>query len=281
MPEDVTHLLEGEGQQQEQGQEGQEAQAQPEEELIPFKYRGEERQIVASALDGLAGQLGTTRDNALMWLQMGKDYGQHMGEFKQRERALAQREAELNAYYQQLEAQRAQPQPTQAHQQPDPEDPIALIRAIHEGQKAFERNWQLREEQFSQMLQQERQEREASAFREAYDGWASSKKSRGFKDIPTQEELLQEAYDMGMGYARHLTPAQVFEKAFRSLRFEDAAQMGQQQYQEKLRNPRAQVVVPGGGGPAPQPKPAQEGTLESLGDMKWGEMIQNLPETRR
>lgn len=283
MPEDVTHLLPGEsGEQQPQPEQPAEQMAEPAEEYVPFKYRGEDRQIAASTLDKLADEVGVNRDVALLWLQGGKDFGQHMAEVKQRERELARREAELVSYEERMQTQlRQQPQPQPQQAVPAEDDPIALIRAIYSAQQMMAKEIQQEREQFKTVLQQERMEQEQRVFKEAYSQWADSKKSSGFKNVPTQEELIQEAYDMGMGYARHLTPNQVYEKAFRSLRFEDAGAAAQQQTLEKLRNPKAQVVVPSGGGAAQQKQPAaQPGTLESLGEMKWGEMIQNLPERR-
>ena len=290
--EDITPTVFPEGEQQPQ-QEGQQPEvAQPEApEYVPFKVRGQERQISASNLDALASELGANRETALMWLQSGKDYGQHVSEYRQRERELAQREAEVNAYLQRIERERqaqtpartTSSQPTGVPQTDDPmeylrwqsQQLLAIQQRVDEQQKSFNEE----REYFKQaMAQHERQRIEG----EIVETWGAFEKELKAKNLPVipYEDIEREAMLTGLAYNTKLPLKEVFQRAYRNLAWDDVQSSVEKTTMQKLRDPRATVTVPGGSS-APSPQKPQGSDIErALGSMKMGEVIDFIPERR-
>lgn len=289
--EDITPTVFPEGEQPQQTEQ-QEAQPQPEApEYIPFKVRGQERQISASNLDALANELGANRDTALMWLQSGKDYGQHVSEYRQRERELAQREAQVNAYLQQIEQERQartvprQPTGPQPAGVPTTDDPMEILRwqaqqllaiqqRVEDQQKAFNEE----REYFKQAMARHEEQRIEG---EIVDTWQAFEKDLKAKNLPVipYEEIEREALMSGLAHNTRLPLKEVFQRAYRNLAWDDVQSNVEKTTMQKLRDPRATVTVPGGSA-APTPKPKGSEIEQALGSMKMGEVIEFIPERR-
>ena len=286
-PDDVTHLLPGEGN-EEVPQEP--APVEMPVETVTFKVRGEERQIPADRLDSLAESIGVSRDAALMWLQTGKDAGSHYNELRQRERELATREAEYQHRASQPPPQPQAPQygqPYQTQQQNGfPDDPIDLLRwqaqQIQQLTERMNQGFKATEEQqkmFNQAFQEQRQKDQTEQITSSFKHLVDSKKQAGLP-APDYETIEREMIESGLAQNKNLTWEQAFERAYKNVYFDDYGRMAERRAMEKLRDPRAQVTVPGPNASAPAAPPKQ--TAENiLGNMTWGEGIQGIPETRR
>jgi hypothetical protein len=294
MPDDVTHLLPGEGPVEEAPQ--PEVVAQPEPvETVTWKVRGEERQIPVDRLDSLAESMGTSRETALMYLQTGKDAGSHYQELKLRERELAQREAELDQranQYQPTPQRQPYGQPTHQQYQPQqqsnglPDDPLDLLRwqaqQIQALQERMEHGFRATEEQqkmFAETVQQERNRIESTQIESAFKHLVDTKKQAGMP-VPDYETIEREMLESGMAQNRSLPWDKAFERAYRNVYFDDASRMAERKATDRLRDPKATITVAGGSGGAA--KPAAPPTAEqSLGSMTWGQAIEGIPESRR
>lgn len=293
IPEDVTHFLPGEG-----GEEVQQQEPAPVEtpvETVTFKVRGEERQIPASILDSLAESLGTSRDAAQMWLQTGKDAGSHYNELRQRERELAQREYELQQRASQPPPQPQYPQygqPThqqfQQHPQQNglPEDPIDLLRWQAQRLQALEERintgFRATEEQqkhFAIAYQEEQNRVQGEQIQSAFKHLVESKKSAGLP-VPDYETIEREMLESGLAQNRNLTWDQAFDRAYKNVYFDDYGRMAERRAMEKLRDPKAQVTVPGPNSSAP-PAPPKQTAETLLGGMTMGQGLDFIPESRR
>lgn len=272
-----------------------EAPAPEPPETVPFQYHGEERSITASHLDSLAAELGTSRDAALMWLQQGKDYGRLVQENRQRERDLADREAQVNAYLQQIEAHRTQAnqnqytQPAQPTGLPQGDDPIAMIRWQNEQMLRM----QERQDSFYRELAEERQrQREAEqqrwysqqeqAAEEAYKQVATEWKTQYPKlPLPSFEDLAQEVVASGMAANPRMSYADGLRRAARNLLWDQAQQISARQAVEQMRSPKATVTLPGSGS-APRQAPAKpKSEVEQVIDnMTMAEVGNLIPDKR-
>ena len=258
-------------------------------ETIPFKVRGEERQVSAASLDALASELGTSRDAALMWLQSGKDYGQHIQELRQRERELTQIEAELSARYQEMEKQRSarmQGAPTQPMQQnglPGGDDPMEYLRFLAQRvgkldeieQKIVERE-QFWQQNFEKRQQAEEAEKIESAYTRLKD-WVSREYPK--ISVPAWQELESELVQSGLAQNRRVSWDEAMQRAFKNLAWDRMQQVSQQSALERVRHPQAQIVVPGNQASS-QPAPKTGSSLDQLGDMKFGEITDFIPRAR-
>jgi hypothetical protein len=290
--EDVTHLLPGEGPVEEAPQ--PEIAPEPEPvETVTWKVRGEERQIPADRLDALAESMGTTRETALMYLQTGKDAGNHYVELKQRERELAMREAELNqraTQYQQPQQPQRYGQPThQQVQQPQggmPDDPIDLLRwqaqQIQALQERMDQGFRATEEQrrmFEQTMEQERNRIESTQIESAFNHLIESKKQAGLP-IPDRETIEREMIESGLVYNKALPWEKAFERAYKNVYFDDYGRQAERKAMDRLRDPKATITVTGGSGGAAKPA-APPSAEQTLGSMTWGQAIEGIPEARR
>lgn len=292
IPEDVTHLLPGEGN-EEVPQET--APVETPVETVTFKVRGEERQIPVDRLDSLGESLGVSRDAALMWLQTGKDAGSHYNELRQRERELAQREYELEHRASQPPPQPQYPQygqPThqQFQQQPQqnglPEDPLDLLRFMAARQQQLEERinngFRATEEQqkvFAQAYKEEQNRVQGEQIQSAFKHLVESKKSAGLP-VPDYEVIEREMLESGLAHNRNLSWDQAFDRAYKNVYFDDYGRMAERRAMEKLRDPKAQVTVPGPNSSAP-PAPPKATAESMLGGMSWGDGLQFIPESKR
>jgi hypothetical protein len=219
----------------------------------------------------------------MMWLQTGKDAGQVYGEIRQRERTLAEREAQVNAYYQKIEEERqrqAYAPPPQAPASSGEVDPIAILQAIRQEQHSLRQQILEDRQQYKAAIEQQEQAKNQQAFQAAFSR-VMDEKSKAKMPTYSIEDLEQEAVRMGLGYS-NLTPEDIWERAYRSLAWDQVGQARERSTVEKLRDPKAKITVPGtpssSGPSAPvDSRAALENQLEGL---KWGEVQGMIPERR-
>ena len=225
-----------------------------------------------------------------MWLQSGKDYGQHVNELRQRERELAQIEADLSRRYQEMEQSRStrlQGAPAQTPQTqnglPAGDDPMEYLRYLAQrvGKlDEIEQKMVEREQFWQRNFEQRQQAEEAEKIETAY-GRLKEWVGREFPKIPVPAwaEVEQELIDSGLAYNKRLAWDEAMQRAFKNLAWDRMQQVSQQSALERVRHPQAQIVVPGssGGTPTTAQKPS---SLDQLGDMKFGEITDLLPRAR-
>lgn len=265
---------------------------EPVVETIPFKVRGEERQLRSDAVRALAEDLGYDDPQAVVnQLQMAKD----AADVYRQARELYKRSRTPEAPEPQYQPQQPQYQPPQSQQpryapQPAEEDPVALVRDIHgQVQQLAEMQRQMYEATQAQLQAQayQRQREEAKLIREAqstYQQFASELKQRGTPDhrVPDMEYLLEEAESMGM-FNTDLPINEIYRRTYRMLYADDLAQQAASEATQKLRNPKATVVVPGARSAAPAPAPPGNtiaGMEAQLGGLTMADIIDSLPKAR-
>lgn len=289
--EDVNLPAEPEVPQQEAPPAEPETPPEPQVETIPFKVRGEERQLRADAVRLLAEDLGYDDPQAVVnQLQMAKD----AAEVYRQARDLYKRS---RAPQQQSDEPQYQPQPQ--YQPPEPQyrppqqaedDPVALVRAIHaemrqvaEQQRQMYEAMQYQQQQTAFALQQQA----VKLMREeekAYHGFVAELRKDGVPDyrIPEREMILEEAESMGL-FNSGLTPEELYRRTYRMLYADDIAERAAAQALQKARSPKATVVVPGARAAAPPPPPAANtiaGMEAQLGGMKMSDIIDSIPHAR-
>ena len=294
IPEDISHLADPGGEQQQETQPQPDAtQTTSEPETVTFKVRGEERQIPADRLDSLAEAMGVSRDATLMWLQTGKDAGSHYQELRAQARELAQKEAELNNLYQRIEQERQQRQgfstpapisPMQPNGLPD--DPVELLRWQANFMRQFHEDINKRfagfdewRQSFQQERLQEQQRRESAAIESSFQRLLDEKKKSNLP-APEWEIIERELMETGMAANRNITWEKAMERAYRNVYFDDYGRIAERRAMEKLRDPKATVTIAGGGSAAPRP-PQTPTAEQQLSGLTVGEASQFLPDARR
>ena len=301
MPEpiDVTQFAQGDGlQPPQEPQEPQPApEPQPPSDPYKIKYRGEEREVPRELVDNFAPYLGTNPTGVINLLQRGREADRIWNEntrLQQEIEALRQErmggfQAPAPAPYQQPQYQPPQPQyapPPYGLQQPAQDDPIALINSLAQMQRMTHQEIQelrttLKNEQES-MRQQAQEQRENQQAREI-DSMAEHfllEHNKNRREQITKEEFLQEVSLSG-GSNSYVPLDRAFDRAWRQITWDERGEAAQRDLMEKLRDPKAQVVVPGA--PSSQ-TPAIDKRSEAekaLAGLTWGQAIEYIPEARR
>jgi len=242
-------------------------QEQPQEappEFIPYRRAdGTEAQLPAAEAQRIVEALGY--DNAAVLinkLSLADESDQVLREAKEYyRRATRHQTPRTDAEYQGIEARRQQAPPQyRPPQQPQvEEDPVAIIRNIHEQQRELR-------EQFQEFLQAQQQQRQAEQIRQAqdlerqsvteYNSFVADLKSRGVPDwkIPDKERLEEDAADLGLGYSRK-SLGEIYRLAHKIQNPEFYTRAEVNKIMERQREPKAKVPVPASRPPAtPPPK---------------------------
>ena len=255
-------------------------QPAPEPEPYRFKYRGEEREVPREKVDGFAEVLGTTPQGVINLLQRAREADRI---YADRDRLAQELEAERqrNRGYQPPAPQPySQPQypPTPAYTPPqDAPDPIAILQNLQRQVNEIKELTMHERQQFMSQFKEQQEIREAQRIESIADQFLQDH-NKGRKNPVSREEFLEEIQLSGL----HMSPLpmeRVFDRAWRLITYDEAAPAAQKQIMDQLRDPRAKVVVPGASNVTPT-APAPQGLEGQFGDMKWGDMIQNLPERR-
>jgi hypothetical protein len=270
---------------------------QPQEEFVNARYRGEEVPLPSAAVDVLAQALKTTREGAVNWVQRNMDANRAWNEaerFRQ----------QSDAYYQELESLRQrggqqpqQPPPYQPPYAPPPQypqqpvqgaedDPISLlkltarqIQQLTQNQDQMRQDWQ-RERDRMKAEYEERQTTEEQARVMAYGEEFVTEKNKTRKNPIPLRDLLEEVQISGL-HRSGLPWERIFDKAYRVLTYEEAGETAQQNLMQRLRAPDARVIIPGAPASQPAPKDNRSEAEKAIGDMKWGQAVEFIPEARR
>lgn len=283
MPEDVSHLLGG--QEQQPPQEPQ-AEQPPSQEQPPSEAPAQEeellniagRQVPASIARQFAEALGEDPENFTNRAALMYRYQSDMSRQGRENALLRQQLAQMQA--QQVRPM-AQPQgPPQQRPQIDPAtDPVEyLAHRFETRQEALERKFDAYMQAQQEAVRMQETQREAQVLEQSYNSWAERKKAQGYKNVPSLEEMDQLAADLELG-ATSLPYDKAFEVAWNVFYGDQVAQQSQRAAVDKLRDPKAKIVVPGS---ASAPKPAaQSSAADQLGGLTWGQVIDQIPESRR
>lgn len=279
--EDVSHLLPGEGQEEPQETAEQQPQAEQQveqapEELVPFKWGNRQHEVPKSLLEQLSQYVEDDPEEIRNSWQRGKDYSRAIYEARREAAALRAQLAERQGY-------NPTPQP-QAQQQPgkpqfDPDDPISQVRFLAQ---SVPQQMQEMREQFNSWIQAQQQaqqaqamERESQLLKQTYDTWSERKRAQGFKNVPSIEEMDQLAASLGLG-STDISYDKAFEVTWLHYYGDQVAQHQQKAAVDKLRDPKARIVVPGATGQAPKPK--AESAESQLSGMTVAQMREFYPE---
>jgi len=282
MTEDVSHLLGGEEPPQEPQAQEPPSQEQPpletpvqEEELITIGNR----EVPASIARQFAEALGEDPENFANRASLMYRYNSDMSRQGRENALLRQQLAQLQAAQQQAAQVRPMAQPPTPQQQYDPNsDPVNYLASRFETrQEALERKFDAYINAQQQIAHQQEVAREAQALENSYKSWAQAKKAQGYKNVPSLEEMDQLAADLELG-ATNLPYDKAFEVAWNIYFGDQVVQTAQKAAVDKLRDPKAKIVVPGATAPKPAQAPSEADQLKGL---KWGDALDFLPESRR
>lgn len=266
--------------------EGGEVQPQA-EDFIAYKYRDKEVPIPLQAAEQVAAAIGWKGGaqalvNQLQIAQDAKDFYDAGRRYYQTTQA-PNAPVQPSGYPQQPQPQyRQQPQyqpPVQAPPEDGP-DPIAILQQLNQKVSAFDAyvQEQRAQREYENQRQMQNLERQAAAeHREFADALAAKGIPRD--RIPDMWTLLQQGQEIGM-LAAHTQPKEVFNRVYRMNYADDLVTYGVQSQMQRLRDPKAQVTVPAAKQPVPAP-PSQTNAEQMLGDMKWSDALQFVPEARR
>lgn len=272
-PEDITHLLNTEGDQQAAPEEptNTEAPAEPEPPQEPQYIRIGER-------DYSPDDLGTK-------IRIAEDYEKEFASLRKQQRALWEREqraAEIERAWEQHQAQSRQVAAPQAA--PSTDDPLAILMAMNQRLESLARSSEEERKFYKDQLQQQWLENQQAQTMDAYKGlnsWVDSESQRTGRKLPkfTFEELEQEAVDSGLAQNKRLPWSDVLARAYKNLAWERALEAAEQVPVQRLSNPRASVTVPAarGGSVAATPPP---NPTDAIGNMSIADMREFFPERR-
>lgn len=235
----------------------------PEPEALPLRIGDREIPLDAAAVARIAEQMGFDNPAAVLnQLRAGAEAADLYKEARNYYRkARSAPQYEPQPAPQQRDAYG--PVPQRQYQPPADDDPIALVRDMH-NQMAQLREQQAQLLQFTQQQVEQtlvaRQREEQKLVREAqhsYTDFAKELRDRGVPEhrIPEMDYLLEEAEGMGM-FQSDLPIAEIYRRTHRMLYADQLAEQQAQRAVQGMRNPKATVTVPGprpAAPPAPQP----------------------------
>lgn len=286
-PEDVTHLLGGENQPPQepqaqvppsQEQPPQEAPAAEQEEIVEIAGRS----VPAGIARQFAEALGEDPEQFLNRAPLMYRYNSDMSR-QGRENALLRQQL---AQYQAAQITPMAPQqrpgaqaPPQQQQYDPASDPVNyLAHRFETRQEALERKFDAFIQAQQESVRMQQAEREEETYKAAYKTWSTKKKGEGYKNVPSFEEIDQLAADLELGMTR-IPYETAFEVAWNVYFGDQVASTAQKTAVDKLRDPKAKIVVPGAQ-PAPRPQAAPN-AADQLAGLTWGQAQEFIPETRR
>lgn len=259
---------------------------EPQIEVLPYRsLKGDERQLRADALKMLAEDLGY--DNPAAILNQLRNGEETQEIWREQRRTARHYQPEQPQYQPQPEIRRdayGQPQQQRYAQQPqqDPDDPIETLRQIAARTAALDE----RQARIDAFIQQQIEEKQAQRQQAALKLWEDTDNAYGElvqrlraegvppSEIPARDYLLQEADRMGWFRPDGPSPNVMLDRTYRMLFSEDIAHREAQKAVQKMRNPKAQVVVPG---PKPVAPPAPQNANDVLQGMNARDAINLLP----
>jgi hypothetical protein len=274
-------------------------EAPPELDTIPYRGRDGDFQIPVDAASAVAAALGFDNPAALInKLRMGDEadaiYRESREALRRAHQQRQQAPPQPDAYYQDQEARRAQQyrQPRPQYQSPEEaaEDPLSLIRAMNSRLLDMDQRtaqvteyieWQKQQNIRDYQARQQSLEREV---RTEYGKLTDELRKKNTPDwkIPDMESLLSEAEQMGM-FGGSLPPGEIVRRTYRMVYGDDIAQEAAASALQAARSPKARITVSTGKQVTPPQAPAANtiaGMEAQLGNMKWGEFVQQIPERR-
>lgn len=289
MPTEEIQPAEGETQQPEV-----EAPQEPQEEYVPLRFRGEERQVRKALIDELAQTLGGSEIAAANRVQQMWEADRVFQESKRKEqewqRHLRDLEEQTTQRQQQIE-QEWQKRLAQAQgglSKPDPDDPVELLKlSVSEQRKlaekiaAIEQRQEEERQHFAAMIEEQRQVEDSQRISAAYEG-AKKEFTEKYKkiELPSEAEIEDYLLETGLANNRRVPWERAFRIALRDLTYDQIPQLSSADTLDRLRNPQAKIVTPGSSGPAVKPVEKKTDLEAMIGDMKMGEVIPNLPSAR-
>lgn len=263
------------------------AEPEPQIEVLPYRsLKGDERQLRADALRMLAEDLGY--DNPAAILNQLRNGEETQEVWREQRRSARQYQPEQPQYQpQQYQEPRrdAYGQPAQRYaqpQQPDPDDPIETLRQIAARTAALDERQARIDAFIQQQIEEKQAQRQNAAMKlweetdNAYAELVQRLRAEGVSasEIPARDFLLQEADRMGWFRPDGPTPNVMLDRTYRMLFSEDIARREANRAVQKMRSPKAQVVVPG---PKPVAPPAPQNANDVLQGMNARDAINLLP----
>ena len=300
-PEDISQLAPPEGAQETQVEETKQPEI-PIAQTDPYriKYRGEEREVPRDLVDNFAPYLGTNPTGVVNLLQRAQEanriWNENVRLQQERDSLMQELEAARQARMGGFQPPQAQPTyapptpqyatPPYGLQQPAQDDPMAILMAQQQMLRQMQQDFQglrstlsaeqerLKEQAQEQALDQ--QTREIDAMAERFLG----EHNKGRKEQITKDEFIQEVMLSG-GSNRYVPLERAFDRAWRIITYDERGETAQRQMMDKLRDPRAQVIVPGASPAQPPTADKRSDAEKALAGMTWGQGIEFIPEARR